>query len=117
MQKIAPIVQFTPTAKTKLVEVLKEQNAENSFLRIDVFSSGGCACSGGFRYSMSLEEKPRSEDMVEEIDSIKVVTDKNYVELLRGSEIDYMDTLQRRGFKLQNPNVVAEGCGCGSGGH
>jgi iron-sulfur cluster assembly accessory protein len=113
MQKIAPIVQFSPTAKTKLVGVLKEQSAENSFLRIDFFSSGGCACSGGFRYSMSLEEKPRSEDIVEEVDSIKVVTDKNYVDLLRGSQIDYMDTLQRRGFKLQNPNVVAEGCGCG----
>src|SRR5437660_9650644 len=113
MQKMAPIVQFTPTAKTKLVEVLEEQNAVSSLLRIDVFSSGGCACSGGFRYSMSLEQKPRSEDIVEEVDSIKVVTDKNYVELLRGSQIDYMDSLQRRGFKLQNPNVVAEGCGCG----
>ena len=98
MQKMAPIVQFTPNAKTKLAEVLKEQNAPDSFLRIDVFSSGGCACSGGFKYSMSLEEKPRSEDIVEEIDSIKVVADKNYAELLRGSQIDYMETLQRRGF-------------------
>jgi iron-sulfur cluster assembly accessory protein len=105
MQKMAPIVQFTPNAKIKLVEVLKEQNAVSSFLRI--------ACSGGFRYSMSLEEKPRTEDVVEEVDNIKVVTDKNYADLLRGSQIDYMETLQRRGFKLENPNVVAEGCGCG----
>lgn len=113
VQEIAPIVQLTPSAKTKLVEVLKEQNALNGYLRIDVFASGGCACSGGYSYSMSLEEKPRPDDIVEEVDSIKVVADKSFSGILRGSRIDYLDTLQRRGFKLENRNVKAEGCGCG----
>ena len=113
MQEMAPIVQFTPSAKMKLAEVLREQNALDRYLRIDVFASGGCACSGGYSYSMSLEEKPKPDDVVEEVDSIKVVTDKSFSGILRGSRIDYLDTLQRRGFKLENPNVKAEGCGCG----
>jgi iron-sulfur cluster assembly accessory protein len=113
MQEMAPIVQFTPSAKMKLVEVLKEQNAVDRYLRIYVFTSGGCACSEGYSYSMSLEEKPRPDDVVEEVDSIKVVTDKSFSGILRGSRIDYLDTLQRRGFKLENPNVKSGGCGCG----
>ena len=113
VQQIAPIVHFTSSAKTKLVEVLREQNALDGYLRIDVFASGGCACSGGYSYSMSLEEKPRPDDIVEEVDSIKVVTDRSFSGILRGSQIDYLETLQRRGFKLENPNVKAEGCGCG----
>jgi len=51
--------------------------------------------------------------VIEEIDSIKIVTDKNNVEILKGSKIDYSETMQRRGFKLINPNVQAGGCGCG----
>ena len=111
---MSPIVEFTPSARTKLIEVLKEQNALDRYLRIDVFASGGCACSGGYRYSMSLEEKPRPDDVVEEVDSIKVVTGKSFSSILRGSRIDYLETLQRRGFKLENPNVKGEGCGCGN---
>jgi iron-sulfur cluster assembly protein len=117
MQKISPIVQFSVPAKEKLLEVLKEENASNSYLRIDVYASGGCACSGGYKYGMGLDEKPRPDDIVEEIESIKVVTDKNNADILRGSKIDYSESVQRRGFKIINPNVEAGGCGCGSGGH
>ncbi len=113
MQKLAPIVQFSPIAKEKLVEALTGQKAQNSYLRIDVFASGGCACSGGYRYGMQVEEAPRPNDLVEEVDKIKIVTDKDNAEILRGSKIDYMDNLQRRGFKIENPNAQAEGCGCG----
>jgi iron-sulfur cluster assembly protein len=113
MQELVPIVQFTPIAKEKLMEVLKQENALSSYLRIDVFASGGCACSGGYRYGMGLEDKVRPGDVVEEIESIKVVTDKTNAEVLRGSKIDYQESLQRRGFKIENPNVHAESCGCG----
>jgi iron-sulfur cluster assembly protein len=113
MQKIDSIVQFTPAAKTKLVEILKEQNALNSYLRIDVYQSGGCACSGGFRYGMTLEEKPKPSDLVEETEGVKIVTDKSNLDILKGSKIDYTETIQRQGFKIENPNVHAEACGCG----
>lgn len=113
MQKVVPIVQFSAPAKEKLVEVMKEQNVMDHFLRIDVYASGGCACSGGYRYGMGFDENSRPDDVVEQVENIKVVTDKYSAEILRGSQIDYTDTLQRRGFKITNPNVQAGGCGCG----
>jgi iron-sulfur cluster assembly protein len=115
MQKMVPIVQFTPLAREKLSEALKEQNQNGSYLRIDVYASGGCACSGGYAYGMQVAEKPRGNDLVEEVDSFKIVTDKNNVEILRGSKIDFINTLQKQGFKIENPNVQGQGCGCGSG--
>jgi iron-sulfur cluster assembly protein len=118
MQKMMPLVQFTPLAKEKLSEALKEQQESDSYLRIDVYASGGCACSGGYSYGMQLAEKPRSNDIVEEIDSFKILTDKNSADILRGSKIDFIDSIQRQGFKIENPNVQGQGCGCGSGaGH
>jgi iron-sulfur cluster assembly protein len=113
MQKISPLIQMTPIAREKLSEVLKEQKAEDGYLRIEIYSSGGCACSGGYRYGMSLEDSPRSSDYVEEVEGLKVLTNKLNVDLLRGSKIDFHDSLQRTGFKLENPNVHAEACGCG----
>ena len=113
MQKIDPIIQFSTPARQKLMEVLKEENASNAFLRIDVYASGGCACSGGYKYGMALDDKSRPDDVFEEIESIKVVTDKNNVDILRGARIDYAETMQRRGFRIINPNVQTGGCGCG----
>ena len=115
MQKMMPIVKFTPLAKQKLSEALKEQDENGSYLRIDVYASGGCACSGGYSYGMQLADKPRGNDIVEEVDDFKIVTDKNNSEILRGSKIDFVDTMQRQGFKIENPNVQGQGCGCGSG--
>jgi iron-sulfur cluster assembly protein len=113
MQKVAPIVQFSAPAKEKLVSVMKEQNASDYYLRIDVYATGGCACSGGFRYGMGIDPKPRPEDIMEEVENIKVITDRNNADILRGSQIDYSESVQRRGFKIVNPNVQAGGCGCG----
>ncbi len=116
MQKTVPIVMFTPIAKQKLSEVLEEQKESGAYLRIDVYEGGGCACSGGYTYGMQLADRPRGGDIVEEVDSFKIVTDKTNAEILRGSKIDFEDSMQRQGFKIENPNVQGQGCGCG-GGH
>ena len=113
MQKVAPIVQFSAPAREKLVSVMKEQDASDHFLRIDVYATGGCACSGGFAYGMGIDSSTRPNDIIEEVENIKVVTDRDNAEILRGSQIDYTETVQRRGFKIVNPNVQAGGCGCG----
>lgn len=115
MQKLLPIVMFTPLAREKLSEALKEQKESAAYLRIDVYASGGCACSGGYSYGMQLAEKPRGNDLVEEVDDFKIVTDRTNAEILRGSKIDFIDTMQRQGFKIENPNVQGQGCGCGGG--
>ncbi len=113
MQKLQPLVNFTPLARQRLGQVLETENATGSYLRIEVFQGGGCACSGGYRYALSLEEKPSQADVVEEVGGLKIMAGKADAELIRGSKIDFIESLQRTGFKIENPNVHAEACGCG----
>ncbi len=113
MQKLQPLVNFTPLARQRLGEVLDTENAAESYLRIEVYQGGGCACSGGYRYALSLEEKPSQADVVEEVGGLKVMAGKADADMIRGSKIDYIESLQRTGFKIENPNVHAEACGCG----
>jgi iron-sulfur cluster assembly protein len=113
MQKLMPLVTFTPIAREKLGEVLESEKATDSFLRIEVYQGGGCACSGGFRYALSLEKEAGTNDVVEEVGGLKVMAGKADAEMLRGSKIDYMESLQKTGFKIENPNVHVEACGCG----
>jgi len=113
MQKLQPLVMFTPMAREKLGEVLAEENAADSYLKIEVYQGGGCACSGGFRYALSLEKAPGETDVVENLDGLRVMAAKGDAEMLRGSRIDFIDSLQKTGFKIENPNVHVEACGCG----
>jgi iron-sulfur cluster assembly protein len=113
MQKLQPLVTFTPLARQKIGEVLEEEHASDSYLKVEVYQGGGCACSGGYRYALSLEEKPGQSDIVEEVGGLKVMAGKADADLIRGSKIDFIESLQRTGFKIENPNVHAEVCGCG----
>ena len=113
MQKLQPLVMFTPLARQKLGEVLEEEKATDSYLKIEVYAGQGCACSGGYRYSLSLEKNPGTGDVVEEVEGLKVTAAKGDADVLRGSKIDFVESLQRTGFKIENPNVHVEACGCG----
>jgi iron-sulfur cluster assembly accessory protein len=113
MQKLQPLVTFTPLAKQKLGEVLEEEKATDSYLKIEVYQGQGCACSGGFRYALSLEKSPADGDVLEEVGGLKVLAARADAEMLRGSKIDFIESVQKTGFKIENPNVHVEACGCG----
>jgi iron-sulfur cluster assembly accessory protein len=113
MQKLQPLVMFTPTARQKIGEVLEQEKATDSILKIEVYQGAGCACSGGYRYALSLEKTPAEGDIVEEVGGLRVMAAKADAEMLRGSKIDFIESLQKTGFKIENPNVHAEACGCG----
>ncbi len=109
-----PLLNITPVAMGKLTEVLaQEKAAAESLLRIEVYQGGGCTCSGGYRYALSLEKEARITDVVEKVGGLNVVVEKTDADVIRGSTLDYFESLQRSGFKIENPNVQAEGCGCG----
>ena len=108
-----PLVMFTPLARQKLGEVLEAEKATESYLKIEVYQGAGCACSGGYRYALSLETTPSETDVVEDVSGLKVIAAKSDAEMLRGSKIDFIESLQKTGFKIENPNVHAEACGCG----
>ena len=103
------IVSLTDAAAVKLAELTKDETSPEIGLRVYVYS-GGCS---GYRYGMMLEDQPTPEDNVIEANGVKVYLDTNSIPLIKGSQIDYVDTLMGAGFTVNNPNAVAA-CGCGS---
>ena len=103
------VVSLTDAAASKLQELTKEETNPDIGLRVYVYS-GGCS---GFRYGMMLEDAPTPEDNILSANGIKVYVDGQSIDLLKGSQIDYVDTLMGAGFTVNNPNAVAA-CGCGS---
>jgi iron-sulfur cluster assembly accessory protein len=104
-----PLVTLSDAAVAKLTELTKEEADPNVGLRVYVYS-GGCS---GYRYGMMLEDQPADEDIRVVSKGIRVYVDPQSTALLKGSEIDYVDTLMGAGFTVNNPNAVS-GCGCGS---
>ena len=100
---------LTEAAATKFKEITATETSPEIGLRVYVYS-GGCS---GYRYGMMVEDAPTAEDNVLELSGVKVYVDGNSISLLKGSEIDYVDTLMGAGFTVNNPNAVAA-CGCGS---
>jgi iron-sulfur cluster assembly protein len=68
--------------------------------------------STSFQYQLAFDEV-RDEDQVFEDHGLKLLCDTASLPFVRGSVIDYEESLQGAGFKVNNPNVVAA-CGCGS---
>ncbi len=103
------LLQLTDAAATKLQELTAAEANPELGLRVYVYS-GGCS---GYRYGMMLEDSPTADDRILESKGVKVYVDGQTIDLIQGSEIDYVDTLMGAGFTVNNPNAVAA-CGCGS---
>lgn len=73
---------------------------------------GGCA---GFQYHLEFDRSTKY-DVVTEQDGMKVIVASEQVEMLSGVRIDYVDSLEGSGFKIENPNSTAS-CGCGKSFH
>ena len=109
------IIEITPLAAQKLEEVLTEQGEMGSLLRVMVMPGG----HGGVQYMMGLEKEPNDDDVVIEMENIKVLVDAESAPLVEGAQIDYIEGLMRSGFVISNPNIqdaAGGGCACGGGG-
>jgi iron-sulfur cluster assembly accessory protein len=102
-------VNLTPTAVSKVKEIMSTQNPLPAGLRIGVVG-GGCS---GFSYSMSFENGAGVMDKVYTFEDLKVFVDATSAMYLNGCTVDYVETLEAAGFKFENPNVKST-CGCGS---
>jgi len=102
-------ITFTPTAITKVKEVMAQQSPVPAGLRVGVVG-GGCS---GFQYSMSFENGAGMMDKTFSFDELKVFIDATSLMYLKGVTVDYIETLEGAGFKFENPNVKST-CGCGS---
>lgn len=108
MEAIQKLITITPKAAAKVKEFMKQEGRDDLYLRIYV-TGGGCA---GLSYGMGFEEKPDEDDFVIEEHGIKMLVDSYSSNYLKGSTIDYVESLMGAGFKIDNPNVVRT-CSCG----
>lgn len=100
-------LNFTEKALDRAKAILQKPENTGKALRVFVFG-GGCA---GLNYGMAMGfVKP--EDYVLESDGYKVVVDPKSMDLLKGMQVDYYESVQSSGFKFNNPNAIAS-CGCG----
>jgi len=104
------LIEITDKGAEKVHEFLTAQQADAAVagLRVGV-RGGGCS---GFQYQLAFDEQ-RENDVVFESHGLKLLVDGESLQFVRGSTIDYEESLQGAGFKVNNPNVVAA-CGCGS---
>ena len=100
-------VSLSPSA-AKRVALIANKQGKPAVLRLSV-DGGGCA---GFTYKFELGE-PEADDQVTSTDGVSLVVDPVSLELIQGSEVDYVEDLGGASFKVTNPNA-ASGCGCGS---
>ncbi len=101
-------IVITDTAARKLKEIIIKENKEGYGLRVEVIS-GGCS---GYKYSFELDNKEKANDEVFDIEGVKFFVDKASLLMIKGSRIDYLESLQGAGFKVSNPNST-HSCGCG----
>jgi len=102
------LVSLTEIAAKKVKEYMEQENKKDAALRVSV-TPGGCA---GFQYGLEFDEKTNENDEVFEENGVKIIVDKESVQFLGGTEIDFVDGLNGTGFKVHNPNAE-KSCGCG----
>jgi iron-sulfur cluster assembly accessory protein len=91
------------------VAAIAAKQGRPAMLRLAV-DGGGCA---GFSYRFALAEAVEADDLVAETEGVRLVVDPVSLDLLDGSQVDFVEDLGGAAFKVTNPNA-ASGCGCGS---
>ncbi|MEK6874438.1 MAG: iron-sulfur cluster assembly accessory protein [Nanoarchaeota archaeon] len=103
------VLRLTPKAVQKAVEFMKAEGAEGYGLRVAVLP-GGCA---GYSYDLGFAQQPQPNDIILLTNGMKVFVDPDSVEYLKGTTLDFVESLHATGFKFDNPNAKSH-CGCGS---
>lgn len=104
-------VTLTPRATEEVVKFIAAEGLalDKAGLRVSVLP-GGCS---GFKYSLNIEEQPVEDDIVLEVEQVRIFVDGFSLPYLNGVRIDYVSSMQGSGFTFENPNATG-GCGCGS---
>lgn len=104
----APDIDLTPAAAARVAAIAAKQG-KPAILRLSV-DGGGCS---GFQYKFGFSDGVAADDTIAERDGVRLVVDSVSLDLVRGAEVDFVESLGGAAFKVQNPNASA-GCGCGS---
>jgi iron-sulfur cluster assembly accessory protein len=101
-------VVITETAAVKVRTLLDQEGRDDLNLRIAV-QPGGCS---GLRYQLFFDDRSLDGDVRQEINGVGVVVDRMSIPYLGGAVIDFVDTIEKQGFTIDNPNAGGS-CACG----
>ena len=101
-------IALSPSAAARVAAIAARQ-AKPAILRLSV-DGGGCA---GFQYRFDLASAVEADDAKAEQDGVTLVVDPISLDLVRGSTVDFVESLGGAAFQVTNPNA-ASGCGCGT---
>lgn len=104
-----PPVQVTDSAARRIATLMSREANPDVFLRVAVLG-GGCS---GFQYTFNFDDARTDDDMVIAKDGAVVVIDSTSMDLLRGSQIDFVEDMVGSAFAIKNPNATSS-CGCGN---
>ena len=102
-----PIV-LTEVAAAKVAELLAQEGRDDLYLRVAV-QPGGCS---GLRYQLYFDDRDQEGDISHQFGTVKVVVDKMSDPYLMGASIDFVDTIEKQGFTIDNHNAGGS-CACG----
>lgn len=105
-------ILLSDAAAGKVKALLDQEGREDLALRVAV-QPGGCS---GLRYQLFFDERSLDGDVVKDFDGVKVVTDRMSAPYLGGASIDFVDTIEKQGFTIDNPNATGS-CACGDSFH
>lgn len=104
----AQVISMTENAARRVAEIAVKLG-KAPILRLSV-EGGGCS---GFQYRFGLAEAVEADDIRAEGTGASLVVDPISLDLVRGSAVDFVESLGGKSFQVTNPNAQA-GCGCGS---
>jgi len=105
-------IVLTGGAAAKVSSLLAQEGRDDLKLRIAV-QPGGCS---GLRYQLYFDERDIDGDIITDFGGVQVVTDKMSAPYLMGATIDFVDTIEKQGFTIDNPNATGS-CACGDSFH
>jgi iron-sulfur cluster insertion protein len=103
-------LSLSEAAAKRINQVVAAENNPALMVRLEVLG-GGCS---GFQYRFGFDAVARDgEDVIIERNGARLVIDTVSLGFLKGSEVDYGESLMEAGFRVRNPNATSS-CGCGS---
>ncbi|MBU6146679.1 MAG: iron-sulfur cluster assembly accessory protein [Actinomycetales bacterium] len=109
---VLPGVVLTDAAAHKVRGLIANEGRDDLALRIAV-QPGGCS---GLRYQLYFDDRNMDGDVATDFDGVSVVVDRMSGPYLSGAVIDFVDTIEKQGFTIDNPNAGGS-CACGDSFH
>jgi iron-sulfur cluster assembly accessory protein len=101
-------VILTDAAAAKAKSLLDQEGRDDLSLRIAV-QPGGCS---GLRYNLFFDDRALDGDLTAEFGGVTLSVDRMSAPYVEGASIDFIDTIEKQGFTIENPNAGGS-CACG----